>query len=161
MGRPKKSQTATALIEPKANSSDEKLDLIIAALGGLTAAIQGSMVRPQAVEELEEIEPKESNTKVVIKKKPGRPKKNTSSTSKNAEGVNLFDTMSEKNLHKEDTVVDKKLWRNREPTERRASNSRIECKCASCGKDVSVNPNEILSKEQRILCNSCLISRKQ
>lgn len=66
---------------------------------------------------------------------------------------NLFDKMMEKNLHKEDIEIDKKLSRY-PPTERNRPFEFVEVKCRCCGITQKVHPNLAFDKD-RYKCNRC------
>ena len=66
---------------------------------------------------------------------------------------NLFDKMMEKNLHKEDIEIDKKLSRY-PPTERNRPFEFVEVKCRCCGTTQKVHPNLAFDKD-RYKCNRC------
>jgi hypothetical protein len=70
---------------------------------------------------------------------------------------NKFDSMSERHMHKKDTLIDKKLWNNLSLTDRTRKYTPIEVKCRSCGKTEKVNPVLIESVE-RYKCNRCAAS---
>lgn len=84
------------------------------------------------------------------KKSRGRPKK----SSKKEQKPNKFDSMPEKNMHKKDTIIDKKLWGNNKPTERSRSFQTVSVRCRICGKAEDINPSLIDSAE-RYKCNKC------
>ena len=87
----------------------------------------------------------------VVESKPQRkktkPKKEPSTTNK-------FDSMAEKNMHKQDTAIDKKLWGNNQPTERTRKFQAVTVRCRVCGKTEQVSPSLIESQE-RYKCNRC------
>lgn len=66
---------------------------------------------------------------------------------------NKFNNMPEKNMHKEDIVIDKKLSVNN-PTPRRKANSLTEVQCRVCGKKETINAGLVIDKT-RYKCNSC------
>jgi hypothetical protein len=66
---------------------------------------------------------------------------------------NLFDKMMEKNLHKEDIEIDKKLSRY-PPTERNRPFEFVEVKCRCCGTMQKVHPSLAFEKD-RYKCNRC------
>lgn len=66
---------------------------------------------------------------------------------------NKFNDMAEKNMHKEDIAIDKKLNISN-PTPRRKSNSLTEVQCRVCGKKETINAGLIVDKT-RYKCNSC------
>lgn len=81
-----------------------------------------------------------------------KPKKKTSKkTTKKSK--NLFDSMSESRMHKEDIEIDKKL-RVSPPTERSRSYKPVEVRCRVCGKTEVIDPSLVESIE-RYKCNKC------
>ena len=70
--------------------------------------------------------------------------------------INLFDKMSEKNLHKDDVAIDQKLSKT-PPTERNREFSYIELVCRCCGRKEKCNPAVVLDKT-RYKCNKCSTS---
>jgi len=91
-----------------------------------------------------------------------KPKKK-STTSKNkrvanskktkAVSTNKFDSMPERNMFKEDTVIDKKL-RVIDPCPRTRSFNTIEVACRVCGKKENLNP-VLVNEPTRYKCNGC------
>lgn len=73
-----------------------------------------------------------------------------------ASGNNKFDSMPERNAHKEDVEIDKKLIRY-PPTERSRPVSLVSLRCRCCGKTEKVNPGLVLEAD-RYKCNKCSIS---
>lgn len=73
-----------------------------------------------------------------------------------ASGLNKFDQMPERNSHKEDTLIDKKLSKF-PPTERSRHFEYITLQCRCCGKKEKVNPSLVLERD-RYKCNKCAIS---
>lgn len=71
-------------------------------------------------------------------------------------GVNRFDKMPEKNAHKEDIAIDKKLCKY-PPTERSRPFEFVKVQCRCCGKTEKVNPGLVWDRE-RYKCNKCAIS---
>lgn len=67
---------------------------------------------------------------------------------------NLFDTMSIKDSHKDDTRIDEILNKNKSPTERTREFSFIDVRCRQCGKTETVNPS-IVYDVKRYKCNDC------
>jgi hypothetical protein len=94
----------------------------------------------------EQVEPK--------RKRTARTKQKTDN--KKNKMVNKFLTMSERNMHKEDTLIDKKL-NVLPPTERTRQFKPVTVKCRVCGKEEQINPNYLESKE-RYKCNKCSTS---
>jgi len=67
---------------------------------------------------------------------------------------NKFLDMPEKNMHKSDSTIDKKLCIN-PPTPRNRKFVPIEVKCRSCGKTEKVNPAIVPESVDRYKCNKC------
>jgi hypothetical protein len=102
-------------------------------------------------------EPKTKPTKRTSKKtRPnkfdGKKVKTTRGKAKSS-GVNYFDSMPEKNAHKEDTAIDKKLCKY-PPTARRKQINLVKVRCRSCGKNEKVSPTLLLDQD-RYKCNTC------
>lgn len=68
-------------------------------------------------------------------------------------GINKFDQMSEKNLHKDDIEFDKKVSKL-PPVPRTRQFKPVQVKCRSCGKEEKVNP-AIIDSVERYKCNKC------
>lgn len=96
------------------------------------------------------------------KKKQKAPEPTTNSAIRTARGKaqgsgsNKFDSMTERNLHKEDTLIDKKLSKF-PPTERTRQFEYIQVQCRCCGKKEMANPGLLLEPD-RYKCNKCSIS---
>lgn len=69
---------------------------------------------------------------------------------------NKFEQMPEYRMHKEDTVIDKKLNIS-PPSQRNRVYQPVNVRCRVCGKTESVNPSLIDSSE-RYKCNRCAAS---
>lgn len=80
----------------------------------------------------------------------------TRKTKTKGKKINLFDKMPEKNQHKEDSLIDKKLC-VAPPTERTREFEFIELACRCCGKKEKCNPALVLDKT-RYKCNKCCTS---
>jgi transposase-like protein len=65
--------------------------------------------------------------------------------------------MPERNMHKKDTIIDKKLWENLPVSDRTRQFQTVEVKCRSCGKTESVNP-VLVDSVERYKCNRCSTS---
>jgi hypothetical protein len=91
-------------------------------------------------------------------KHPAKPKNNIKTNKSKAKGssVNLFDKMSERNLHKEDVEIDRILSKT-PPTERNRQFSHVELVCRCCGKKEKCNPALVIDKT-RYKCNKCSAS---
>jgi DNA-directed RNA polymerase subunit RPC12/RpoP len=105
----------------------------------------------------------EDETETKIAKKTGRTSKKFARkvrlTAPKGGRPNLFLTMPEYNAHKEDTKIDKLLWKGRTPTIRRDSiTTKVEIDCLECGTTCEAHPDEI-SSEGRYRCNDCVVGR--
>lgn len=96
---------------------------------------------------LEEPRSKTIHSKSKNIKKP-RAKKNKT------EHINLFEDMPEKNMHKEDIAIDKKL-KKFAPTPRRRPSLLLDVKCRVCGKEESVSAKMLPETSSRYKCNDC------
>lgn len=100
-----------------------------------------------------------SDTSLVTE--PKTPKKKTRTTSKQnrkqketPQRENKFLSMPEKNMHKEDVEIDKRL-NKLPPTPRSRSFKPIRVTCRVCGKSENVNPNYMTTEIDRYKCNKC------
>ena len=82
-------------------------------------------------------------------------KKTKFSKSKNG-FKNKFLSMSEKNMHKEDSEIDKKLSVS-PPVARNRTTSLIKAKCRVCGRTEEVSIG-MVGDVERFKCNKCAIS---
>lgn len=75
---------------------------------------------------------------------------------------NLFFEKGFDKLHKEDTIIDKKLNKNRKPVERGERNNLIDVECRECGKEDTVREDLVYSDEDgvRWVCDRCIGSGK-
>lgn len=67
---------------------------------------------------------------------------------------NKFLDMPEKDMHKADVKIDKKLSIS-PPTPRTRKFSTIEVSCRSCGKKEQISPRLIPDSKDRYKCNKC------
>lgn len=91
--------------------------------------------------------PEEAPIKTKTKKRAG-----VNSPTQNS--VNKFDSMREKNLHKEDVEIDKILSRY-PPTNRSREFAMIDVTCRVCGKKEEINPALLYDAPNRYKCNRC------
>lgn len=80
-------------------------------------------------------------------------KRNSQQKSKKKKFINKFKDMPEACMHKEDIDIDKKL-RKFPPTQRSRKYTPVNVKCRVCGKEESINPALIESRD-RYKCNKC------
>jgi hypothetical protein len=90
---------------------------------------------------------------VKPKKKQNQSKRKNKSVNDN-DGTNLFDSMPDRNLHKEDIEFDKAV-RKFPPPPRNRSFKPVSVVCRSCGKKEQVNPVLIHDSVDRYKCNKC------
>lgn len=102
---------------------------------------------------LQELLSKQGSSIAKVPTKPKAPKKPKAKDKPNT-FINKFESMSERNLHKEDSKIDK-LLNNRLPTERNRKFQPVKVVCRSCGKQESVNPTLIQDSVDRYKCNKC------
>lgn len=76
--------------------------------------------------------------------------------SKKKKTLNKFDSMSEFRMHKDDVEIDKKL-KVQPTTKRTRTYQPLKVKCRVCGKEESVNPALVDSRD-RYKCNKCCSS---
>lgn len=81
-------------------------------------------------------------------------KTKTARSGNNKNMNNKFLGMPEKNMHKEDSAVDKKL-NVHPPTLRNRKFVPIEVVCRNCGKKEKVNPAILPESTDRYKCNKC------
>jgi len=67
---------------------------------------------------------------------------------------NRFDEMSERDMHKSDSKVDKLLWGDNKPSARRQESGLVEARCRVCGKTEKVN-GALAELGERYKCNKC------
>ena len=70
--------------------------------------------------------------------------------------TNLFDKMPEKNHHKEDIEIDKKLA-IQPPSNRDRKPSLIGVRCRSCNKEEAISVSLVPQEIERYICNRCQI----
>lgn len=92
-------------------------------------------------------------TKKPTKQRKPRKRKTTAKPQKDVR-ENKFDSMSERHMHKQDTLIDKKLWSNLTASDRTRKYNPIQVKCRSCGRTESVNP-VLVDSIERYKCNKC------
>ena len=68
--------------------------------------------------------------------------------------TNKFNSMPEKNLHKEDTAIDKKL-RVEPPVPRTRRFNLIKVICRVCGRGEEISPGLLIDSPDRYKCNKC------
>ena len=69
---------------------------------------------------------------------------------------NLFEKMSERNEHKADTEIDKKLSVY-PPSERGRNSNLVEVSCRSCDRTEEVSASLVPQEAERYICNRCQV----
>ena len=73
---------------------------------------------------------------------------------------NKFEKMRDRNSFKDDAKIDKKLWGDRQPTERPEEFEFVEVQCKECGKWYDINPTLIYvdqdTREVNFTCDNCV-----
>lgn len=73
---------------------------------------------------------------------------------------NLFEEMPEFTAKQEDSEVDKKLWANKQPSERSRAYKEVSARCLRCNNTVKVNPvkahKDTETGEIVFTCDRCL-----
>ncbi len=78
--------------------------------------------------------------------------------------VNLFDTMPESKAFKDDTKIDKKLWKGKQLAYRGERTTLVAAECSNCHGEFEVSPNEIKKDYDggtEYICNDCLLEKRQ
>ena len=88
------------------------------------------------------------------KKKSNSKLKTKTRQSGNEDFENKFLSMPEKDMHKSDIRIDKKL-NIHPPTPRTRSFSTVDVVCRVCGKHESVSPQVVPDSVDRYKCNKC------
>lgn len=129
------------------NVEPEKIQALI--------SILQSMLTPSENTEESDDEPTPVKTKV----KTSASKKRGSASTKKTQPkfINKFDSMPEKNLHKDDVAIDKKLC-NKPPVPRNRSFEFVDATCRICRKTESINPAILTDSLDRYKCNKCSTS---
>jgi hypothetical protein len=84
--------------------------------------------------------------------KPTRQKKKMAK--KTTDSYNKFETMPEKNMHKDDTRIDKMLNKH-SPTQRSREFNTIDVACRVCGRKETINSALAYDSGNRYKCNKC------
>lgn len=112
----------------------------------------------QLISALQGLLPKDkSDDQVVENKEPKElPDHNikTKTRKLKSEHYNKFDNMPEAQMHKSDSLIDKKLSVH-PPSPRTRQFEPIDVKCRSCGKTEKINPVLLPDSTDRYKCNKC------
>lgn len=83
--------------------------------------------------------------------------KTTNSNQKTKQRPNKFNSMPEKNMHKEDIAIDQKLS-VQPPVPRARPFKTLKVVCRVCGRNDEVNPSLLVEGPTRYKCNQCSTS---
>lgn len=100
------------------------------------------------------IQKNEKSKKTTPKKSAIKTKSVKSNAKNSGEETNKFLTMGVKDLHKDDSEIDKAL-RKFPPTPRTRQFKPVSVVCRSCGKKESVSPTLLYDSADRYKCNKC------
>jgi hypothetical protein len=125
----------------------------------LISILQKALVDEEQKEtEQKETEQRDPNNSTVYKKpntkEIGGQSKNKKVANSHTQHYNKFESMPEKNMHKDDTKIDKVLSQY-SPTERTRQFNFINVNCRVCGRTDSINPALVYDSENRYKCNKC------
>lgn len=97
------------------------------------------------------VEEEESSTDIAKTKMTKQKKKVVKTTS---DAYNKFESMPEKNMHKDDTKIDK-ILNQYSPTQRSREFSTIDVTCRVCGRTDTINSSLAYDSGTRYKCNKC------
>jgi len=85
------------------------------------------------------------------------PLRTKGSRRKTKQAKNKFVDMPERDMHKDDTIIDQKLARF-PPVSRARPFELVEVRCRVCGKTEKVSPSLVFEGVDRYKCNNCSTS---
>jgi hypothetical protein len=85
------------------------------------------------------------------------PLRTKGSRRKTKQAKNKFVDMPERDMHKDDTIIDQKLARF-PPVSRARPFQLVEVRCRVCGKTEKVSPSLVFEGVDRYKCNNCSTS---
>ena len=110
----------------------------------------------QMISMLQQMLPEDDETEKTEEAEVYNPIKTKTSRGGRRNFENKFESMQERNMHKSDNEIDKKLTRFN-PTPRRDPVDLIKIRCRICGKEEEVSP-ALVAEADRYKCNRCSIS---
>ena len=114
----------------------------------LISVLQQLLPKGSSSNDTQDTEEEEEYSNPAIKTKNSR--------KRSKQSVNKFLTMTEKDMHKDDTRIDKILAKH-PPVMRSREFEPIQVKCRVCGETETVNPS-IVENKNRYKCNKCSTS---
>lgn len=137
-------------MEPDLNNP-EQIKLLIGLLQKLLPQEDTGVSKPKKKKITKKIENEEDSDEF------NNPNIRTKSTKMPKRSTNKFLSMPEKDMHKSDSIIDKKLAIS-PPSPRTRRYQPIQVKCRSCGKTEKVNPAILPDSADRYKCNQCSTS---
>lgn len=119
----------------------------------LISILQKALVTDEQESDTSVEQPKAANAKKQASKPIAKTKKKKVANS-SSDHYNKFESMPERNMHKEDSQIDKMLTKYA-PTERSREFSLATVTCRVCGRTETINPNLIYDAGSRYKCNKC------
>lgn len=113
----------------------------------------------QLIQILQDLLPKEDkeNDQEPDEEEESKIKTKSIRSDKISKRKNKFLDMPEKDMHKADVAIDKKLS-NGQPTPRNRKFRPVDVICRTCGKKEKVNPAIVPEPKDRYKCNKCSTS---
>jgi hypothetical protein len=129
------------------NLTPEQIQAMIQMLQSMLPATPKNQIDNVDIDDHQETDDEDFAVKSIKTKRRHKKEKHT----------NKFNSMPEKNLHKEDTIIDKKL-RTQPSVPRARKFSMIKVVCRVCGRREEVSPGLIQDSVDRYKCNKCSTS---
>jgi hypothetical protein len=129
------------------NLTPEQIQAMIQMLQGMLPSVEKTQIENTDTNNHQETDDEDFVVKSIKTKRRHKKEKHT----------NKFNSMPEKNLHKEDTIIDKKL-RTQPSVPRARKFSMIKVVCRVCGRREEVSPGLIQDSVDRYKCNKCSTS---
>lgn len=101
-----------------------------------------------------DVVPKERTTTIKTKNRKKINDQSKEAKAKNNRSINKFESMSEFRMHKDDSLIDKKLSKI-EPVARMREFDFIDVVCRVCGKKENIAPALLFDIPSRYKCNNC------
>ena len=75
--------------------------------------------------------------------------------------TNWFETSDVFDMHKDDSIVDRKLWKNKTPEPRNIHGSgMITIECRNCHKEYTISEKLLPPDKDRFTCDKCIKSSR-
>lgn len=125
--------------------------------------------KPDIIPQDSQVKKEENSGQVRVNKSPRLPKQKKGVACRrepintDINRPNTFDKMAEKNQFKEDSSIDKKLWKNKQLAPRGNRSTLVTIDCTECNGTFEVSPNEIkkdFDGNEEYTCNECLLAKR-